>query len=113
MHEREVKIMAELTYVAWAFRCDECGHARRLKNEYDDPSTGSGACPACGGRRWHIYAKTSDGTVHRIGWHDSVGFWVSKKELNAHARFSESPHPLPRDSSFQVADARKEGEDHG
>lgn len=54
------------TYVAWAFRCDDCHTAKRLRNAYDDPTTGSGACPMCGGNRWHIYAKDLDGAVHRM-----------------------------------------------
>jgi len=54
------------SYIAWAFRCDDCRTTKRLQNEYDDPTTASGACPACGGTRWHIYAKAVDGTVHRM-----------------------------------------------
>lgn len=52
--------------VAFAFRCDECHAQWKLLSPDDDPTTSSGACPICGGRRWHLYAKDEHGKVRLL-----------------------------------------------
>lgn len=52
--------------VAFAYRCLDCGNQSKLLGIFDDPTTTSGACPACGSRNWHIYAKDDQGRVRIV-----------------------------------------------
>lgn len=52
--------------VAFAFRCDECGWQRKMSHLAEDPTSSRGACPTCGGNRWHIYAKDENGQVRVV-----------------------------------------------
>lgn len=53
--------------IAWAFRCDTCGFPQRMVSPDEDVTTSTGACPCCGSKSWHLYAKDDQGRVRIIG----------------------------------------------
>lgn len=52
--------------VVFPFRCETCHAQWKLFTLNDDPTNSHGACPVCGGTRWHIYAKDASGHVRIV-----------------------------------------------